>query len=185
MMGWLVHRMFDVMAKRYDYDMSYMRFMYAASPRACLRFNKVAGLARHREAVTLEASEAARMAGTLAEDCDTCSQLVVDLAREKGMADDQITAIVSGDVTAMNADTALGYRFARAIIARLPEADDLREMVRERWGDKGVLDLTLGAQMSRTYPMIKAGLGFAKSCGPIRVGLANVVPASHKVAHES
>lgn len=185
MMGWLVNRIFDALGRRYDYDVSYMHAMYAASPKACMRFNKVAALARHREAVPVEASEAARLAGTLAEDCGPCTQLVADMAREKDMPDDQIAAIVAGDVAAMSADTALGYRFARAIIARLPEADDLREEVRSRWGDKGVLDLTLGAQMSRTYPMIKAGLGFARSCGPIRIGSTLVAPAIHKTAHAS
>lgn len=183
MMRWLINRMLDAMGRRYDYDVSYMRAMYAASPKAWMRFNKVAALARHREAASLEASEAARLAGTLAEDCGPCTQLVADMAREKGMPDDQLAAIIAGDIGAMSADTALGYRFARAIIARLPEGDELREDVRTRWGDKGVLDLTLGAQMSRTYPMIKAGLGFAKSCGPIRIGVTTVAPTFHEARH--
>lgn len=183
MMRWLINRMFDTAARRYDYDVSYMRAMYEASPKACMRFLKVAALARHREAAPLAASEAARLSGTLAEDCGPCTQLVADMAREKGVPDDQIAAIVTGDIGVMSADTALGYRFARAIIARLPEADELREEVRTRWGDKAVLDLTLGAQMSRTYSMIKAGLGFAKICGPIRIGAATVVPATHEAGH--
>lgn len=185
MMRWLVNRIFDKAMRRYSYDVSYMRAMYDASPKACMRFNKVAALARHREAVSLDASEAARLAGTMAEDCGPCTQLVADMAREKGVADDQIAAIVTGNVEAMSVDAALGYRFARAIIARLPEADLLREEIRARWGDKGVLDLTLGAQMSRTYPMIKVGLGFAKTCGPIRIGSTTVAPAVHQVARGS
>lgn len=180
MMRWLVNRVLEVAMRRYDYDVSYMRAMYAASPSAFMRFNKVAALARHREAAPMEAHEAARLVGTLVEDCGPCTQLVADMAREEGMADDQIAAIIAGDLAAMSADTALGYRFARAIVAHLSEADDLREEVRARWGDKGVLDLTLGTQMSRTYPMIKVGLGFAKSCGPVRIGSTTVLPSGHK-----
>lgn len=180
MMRWLVGRVLETAMRRYNYDVSYMKAMYDASPSAFMRFNKLAALARRREAAPLEAHEAARLVGTLVEDCGPCTQLVADMAREKGMADDQIAAIIAGDLAAMSADTMLGYRFARAIVAHLHEADELREEVRARWGEKGVLDLTLGAQMSRTYPMIKVGLGFAKSCGPVRIGSTTVRPAWHR-----
>ena len=185
MKRYIIHRVLDAFARRYNYDASYLKAMYAASPRAFASFSKVAGLARHREAAPLEATEAARLAGTLAEDCGPCVRLVADMARENGMADDQIAAVIAGDIAAMAPDTALGYRFARAIIARLPDADDLREEVRSRWGDKGVLDLTLGAQMSRTYPMIKAGLGFAQSCGPITVGSTIITVAGRQASDAS
>jgi hypothetical protein len=154
-----------------------MQAMYEASPAAFSGFMKGTALARHRIAAPLEASEAARLVGVLAEDCGPCVQIVVDMARENGMADAQIEAVIKGDLAAMQEDTALGYRFARAIVERLPEANSLREHVRARWGDKGVLDLTLNVQISRLYPMIKLGMGYAKNCTMVTVGKSQMAPS--------
>lgn len=178
MMRWLVNRMIDRAERRMGYDMDYLRALYAASPSAFHSFNKVSALSQHRRAAPADACNAARLVGALTEDCGPCTQIVVDMARAQGMADARIAAVIEGDLEAMGPEAALGYRFACAIIARLPEADTLREEVRRHWGDVGVVDLTLGAQFSRTYPMLKAGLGFAKSCGPVRIGTLSVIPAS-------
>ena len=70
----------------------------------------------------------------------------------------------SRDVAAMNDHVALGFRFADAILNRLPSEDEVREAVRAEWGDKGVIDLTLALQVGRIFPMVKAGLGYAKEC---------------------
>lgn len=176
MMRWLVSRVLHTMSRKHDYDVSYLRAMNDSSPLATIGFLIGGSLASHRLAASPRACEAARLVGTLTEDCGTCTQLVVEMARDRGIPDSQIAAVVAGDLAEMDADTALGYRFAQAIVARQAEADDLREEVRARWGEKAVLDLTLAAQMSRTFPMLKAGLGFARSCQAIRVGPSTIVP---------
>ena len=56
--------------------------------------------AAHREAVPIDASFAAKIVGALAEDCGPCTQLVVDMALEAGMAKDQIEAVLRRDVSA-------------------------------------------------------------------------------------
>lgn len=177
MKGFLVRRGLRAFARRYDYDVSYMQAMYDASPAALAGFMKGTALSSHRIAAPLEASEAARLVGVLHEDCGPCVQIVVDMAREKGMGDGQIEAVIAGDLAAMHEDTALGYRFARAIVERHPEVDRLREDVRARWGDKGVLDVTLNVQISRLYPMIKVGMGYAKNCTMIAVGSKRMAPS--------
>ena len=58
----------------------------------------------HREVVPVEASFAAKITGALAEDCGPCTQLVVDMALEAGMAKDQIEAVLRRDPRAMNDD---------------------------------------------------------------------------------
>jgi hypothetical protein len=96
--------------------------------------------------------------------------LVVDMALEAGMARDQIEAVLRRDFEAMSEDTALGFRFAEAIIARARNEDEVRDAVRTAWGEKGVIDLTFSLQLGRMFPMVKAGLGFAKECRRVTVG---------------
>lgn len=164
MLRFFANRALDTFAKRYDYDVSYMRKMLDASPAGFMKFSHLTKLASHREAAPAEAVYAAKIVGALAEDCGPCTQLAVNMAREARVAQGQVEAVLRRDIAAMSADTALGFRFAEALFGRLPEEDDLRDAVRSAWGDKGVIDLTFALQIGRIFPMVKAGLGYAKEC---------------------
>jgi hypothetical protein len=120
--------------------------------------------------VPVEASFAAKISGAMAEDCGPCTQLTVDMALEAGMAKDQIEAVLRRDHRAMNAATALGFRFADAVIRRSPDDDACRDAVRAQWGEKGVIDLTMALQMGRIFPMVKTALGYGKECRRVNVG---------------
>lgn len=162
------------MSAHYDYDVSYMQWLLETSPSAFFKFAKLFGAARHREAAPINAYFAAKIVGALTEDCGPCAQLVVNMAAEAGMPAEQIAAVLRRDTEAMHEDTVLGFRFADAITARGANEDDVRDAVRAAWGDKAIIDLTLGLQIGRMFPMIKAGLGFAKACRRVQVGGAPV-----------
>lgn len=170
MRSFFARRHIDGFGAHYDYDVSYMHHMLDVSPSAFFTFTGVSKLAEHRKAVSVEAFYAAHLVGVLAEDCGPCVQLVVDMAREAGMAPAAIEAVLTRNRAAMNLDTLLGFRFADAVARRAPEEDDARDAVRTQWGNLGVLDLTLSVQIGRLFPMIKAGLGFAKSCQRVQIG---------------
>ncbi len=162
------------MSAHYDYDVSYMEWLLDRSPSAFFKFAKLMDAARHLEAAPVNAYFAAKLVGALVEDCGPCAQLVVDMSAEAGMPTDQIAAVLRRDTDAMRDDTMLGFRFADAITARSTNEDDVRDAVRSTWGDKAIVDLTLGLQIGRMFPMIKAGLGFAKECRRVQVGGAAV-----------
>ena len=86
MRSWIARRTLRAFAKRYGYDVSYLQMMLNHSPSAFFKFAPVMKAAAHREAVPIEASFAAKIVGALAEDCGPCTQLVVDMALEAGMA---------------------------------------------------------------------------------------------------
>jgi hypothetical protein len=144
------------------------------SPAAFFNFAPLMKAAAHREAVPADASFAAKIVGALAEDCGPCTQLVVDMALEAGMARDQIEAVLRRDPRAMNEATTLGFRFADAVVRRATEEDEFRDAVRAQWGQKGVIDLTMALQLGRMFPMVKAGLGYAKECRRVTVSGHNV-----------
>jgi hypothetical protein len=175
MRSWIARRTLRAFAKRYGYDVSYLEMMLNYSPSAFFKFAPVMKAAAHREAVPIDASFAAKIVGALAEDCGPCTQLVVDMALEAGMPRDQIEAVLRRDPRAMNEATTLGFRFADAVVRRAVEVEDeFRDAVRAQWGQKGVIDLTLALQLGRTFPMVKAGLGYAKECRRVAVGGNNV-----------
>lgn len=169
MLSWLARRYLHRMGARYDYDVSYMLHMLDHSPRAFFRFAKLMPLAQHRESAPQEAAMAAGLVGAMFEDCGPCTQLAVNFAAERGVDHAQVEAVLQRDVSAMNEDVALGFRFADAILRRTSDEDDIRERVRTRWGEKGLIDLTFALQIGRIFPMVKSGLGYAKECRRIEV----------------
>lgn len=169
MFRFFVDRMLSRYSRQYDYDVSYMRELYRISPRGFFKFSKLAGAAMHCERASKDAYYAAKLAGALAEDCGPCVQLVVNMAREAGVSKNQIKAVLVRDFSAMNKDVAIGVRFAEAIIRRTDDEDEAREAVKAKWGDAGVVDLTFGAQIGRVFPMVKAGLGYARTCTKVFV----------------
>jgi alkylhydroperoxidase family enzyme len=174
MRSWIARRTLRAFAKRYGYDVSYLLTMLNHSPAAFFKFAPLLKAAAHREAVPIDASFAAKIVGALAEDCGPCTQLVVDMALEAGMAKDQIEAVLRRDPRAMSDTTRLAFKFADAIASRSTDDEEFRDAVRAQWGEKGVIDLTLALQMGRIFPMVKAGLGYAKECRRVTVDGHNV-----------
>ena len=169
MRKFIARRMLSGFAKRYGYDTSYMELMLKESPAAFFKFAPVMKASAHREVVPIEASFAAKITGAMAEDCGPCTQLVVDMALEAGMARGQIEAVLRRNVAAMTPSVALGFQFADAVAHRSMDDERHRDAVRECWGEKGVIDLTMALQMGRMFPMIKFALGYAKECRRVSV----------------
>jgi hypothetical protein len=174
MRSWIARRGLRAFAKRYGYDVSYLEMMLNCSPAAFFKFAPLMKAAAHREAVPIDASFAAKIVGALAEDCGPCTQLVVDMALESGMPKDQIEAVLRRDLRAMSDTTRLAFKFADAVARRSIDDEEFRDAVRAQWGEKGVIDLTLALQLGRMFPLVKAGLGYAKECRRVAVGGNNV-----------
>jgi hypothetical protein len=169
MRSWIARRMLRATSKRYGYDTSYLEMMLDESPAAFFKFASVMKAASHREVVPVEASFAAKLVGALSEDCGPCTQLCVDMALEAGMPGDQIEAVLRRDLHAMHDATRLAFRFADIVVRRAFDDEEYRDAVGARWGQKGVIDLTLALQMGRMFPTVKAGLGYAKECRRVTV----------------
>jgi hypothetical protein len=183
MLKFIARRMLRKFRAHYNYDTTYMEEMLEQAPAAFFKFSKIMSIASYRDVVPVEACYAAKLVGALAEDCGPCTQLVVDMAREAGMSDDQIEAVLSAKPAAMTTTTLLGYRFARAIADRSADDDACRDAVRSQWGDRGVIELTLALQVGRIFPMVKAGLGHARECRRVVVAGRPVDVNRALVAH--
>lgn len=166
--------------RRYDYDTAYLAAMLEHSPGAFLAFTFLAPLTAYPTTAPAGALFAAKLVGAVSEDCGPCTQLVVNLAREQRVAEGELRAVLERDVERMGPDTRLGFRFAAAIIGRTGDEDAARDEVRARWGEAGVVDLTLAFAVGRVFPMTKAGMGYAHECRLVQVGDAPVL-----VRHES
>ena len=169
MLKWLLRRRMEAFEKEYDYDLSYAREILDISTRAAFKLGRVMGFGNYREDVPRDASFAAGLAGTMAEDCGPCTQLVVTMAEREGVAPATIKAILAGEERAMTPEAALGFRFAQAVLRHDPAADSMREEIVARWGRRALVSLAFGITTSRIYPTLKYALGYGRTCTQVRV----------------
>jgi hypothetical protein len=162
-------------ARDLDYDMSYAQFLVDADLGAFWRFSKVFGLSNYRGDLPPAVSFAAKLVGTMLEDCGPCTQLMITMAEREGVPADTLRAIVSSDDAALDEEVLLAVRFARASLARDPQADVYREQVLARWGKRGLVSLGFGLTAARIYPTLKYALGFGRACSRVRVAGTQVV----------
>ncbi|MBX9607837.1 MAG: hypothetical protein K2Y51_16550 [Gammaproteobacteria bacterium] len=178
MLNRLFTRQIAAFESHYHYDMGYAHRLLRASRGAFLRFSLFARLAQHREGVAPAPYFAARLAATLAEDCGPCTQLVLRMAEEAGVDAPTLRAIVGGDLAALDADTALALRYARAVLAHAPAADELCAAAEARFGERGLASLALAIAWTRVYPTLKRGLGAAHACERLEIGGQYLAPAA-------
>ena len=169
MLRWWIRRRLAAAERDLGYDLTYARDILDADLGAFVRFFRVAALSSYRKGVPRDAYYAAKLVGTLVEDCGPCTQLMVTLADREGVSHDVLRAVLAGDDGALGDDAALGVRFARAALAHGAEADELREQVRARWGDRGLVSLAFALAAARVYPTVKYALGHGRACTRVMV----------------
>jgi alkylhydroperoxidase family enzyme len=181
MLTWLMRRRIAAFERTYDYDVSYLRLILEASPRAFLAFGKLGALAQYRRGVPLDAYFAAKLVAARAEDCGPCTQLAVTMAERAGVAPGVLAAVFARDEAAMTPEAALGFRFAEAVLAHAPRADDLRVEIVQRWGRQAIVSLAFTIAASRVFPTVKYALGYGKACTRVTIAGA-AVPILRNVA---
>jgi hypothetical protein len=165
--------------KTWKYDTSYLRELVEVSPVVLMKFGLVSSLG-HLSWAPPAAMVAARLVGTLSEDCGPCTQLAVDMATQETVSPAVLRAILTGDVAAMGEEAGLSYRFCKASLARdLVASEPLRAEVVARWGRRGLVALGLALTTARMYPTLKYALGFGHACSRVLVAGTPVPPALH------
>lgn len=167
MMKWIANLVLPRYSRRYQYDMTYMHEMAEDAPGAFLGLLVTAPAAQYRKAAPKEAYFAAKLVSTRQADCGPCLKLVVNMAREAGVAEATLIAILSAD-DQVSDTVRLGMDFAAAVIDRSAvELADLKQSVIDQWGRAALIDLSLAVAFGAFFPTLKRGLGHAESCQPV------------------
>jgi hypothetical protein len=174
MLRWLLRRRLDAFERRWDYDLGYARDLLDADPLALRRFGALMGISVYRRDLPADVWFAVKISGAMAEDCGPCTQLVVRMAEAAGVAPATLRAVLARDFSAMPEPVVLGVRFAQAVLRHDPEADELRRLVLQRWGKRGLVSLGFAVTSARLYPTLKYALGHGQACVRVTVGGAEL-----------
>jgi hypothetical protein len=183
MLKWIIRRKIAAFETARGYDASYMREMLATDLGAFLKFARAVGIGTYRKDIPRDVYFAAQLTSSIDADCGPCTQLGVGFALEAGLAPATVAAIVAGDEATLPRDAVIGVRFARAVLARDPEADVWREEIVRRWGPRALLALAFAVLTAQMFPTIKYALGHGKACTRVVVAEQVVTPHSRAPAH--
>jgi hypothetical protein len=169
MIKWTLRKAIARFERDWNYDASYMRYMIDASPRAAWMFSRVTALGQFHRDLPLEVWCAAGITAVRHEDCGPCTQLGVAMAERAGVSPVVLRAVLSDDPDSMPTNVALVWRFTRATLAHDAAADEYRDDIVRRWGQRALVSLAFAITAARIYPTVKYALGYGKACTRIVV----------------
>ena len=97
MLKWIIRNRLAAFERKYEYDMSYARELLATDTRAFFAFAKITSLGAYRKDVPKNMYWAAKLVGTITEDCGPCTQLLVGMALEAGADAKVLQAVLAHD----------------------------------------------------------------------------------------
>ncbi|MEX2138035.1 MAG: hypothetical protein WD894_02150 [Pirellulales bacterium] len=157
--------------KEWDVSLEYCKFILRASLRAFFKFGKFLAVDEYRRVLPAGPCYVARIVAVRDADCGTCVQIAVQQARKAGVPAEQLRAALDGNLDALPEESRDAYRFAEAVVTASSEQDALRERIRQRFGDEGLIEMAMAIASCRTFPMVKRALGYAVSCSEVAVSV--------------
>jgi len=150
-------------------SLDYVRHILRTSLPAFFKFALFTPLSQHRRKLPPTPYRVARIVATRDEDCGTCVQIEVNLARRDGVPDDVIHAVLNDRHEDLMPELAEIYRFTKAVVEASGDEEELRQRIRERYGEEGLVELALGMAAARVFPVTKRALGYATSCALVEI----------------
>ncbi len=168
----LIGRRLDSAERELGVSLDYARHILRTSLRAFLVFAKFLSISNYRRELPAAERHVARLVATRDADCGTCLQIEINLALQDRLPADVVRAVLSERWEELPAELADVARFTRAVVQASGEEDTFRGSLRERLGERALVELALAIAACRAFPIVKRVLGYATSCRKVelRVG---------------
>lgn len=178
MMKTMMHAMINGFDKKVGVPSVWMHHIVDVSLGAIIDLFMFMRLATHRQKLPSDAQHLARIITTQGVDCGTCVQVTVNLALNDGLNPEWILAALERRPAALPAELQDIYHFTHHILAHDYAEGELRETLRARYGERGLVDLAFGIASAQVFPLTKQVLGFAMSCSKVQVSVGGAAPRS-------
>jgi hypothetical protein len=165
----LLHALAEKIERKMRGSNEALHFIIDTSVGAFVDFILFARMATSRRSLPKEAYHLARIVATQAADCGTCVQSTVNIALSDGVRPEWIRAVVDHKPEALSSELKDVYEFVDHILHNTYQEDELREVLRKRYGDRALVDLAFAVAAAQVSPYTKRVLGFAKSCSKVQV----------------
>lgn len=144
-------------------SMDFAYHLRDVAPSRLWRFTFIKVIEGDRKHTPADVYHAAGMAAAMTEDCGPCVQIHVNLALKDGVDADVLRSLATRRLDKVPADVALGFKYGEAV-SKGEMADEMRDQIRAKWGEKGLIELAFAIAAARFYPALKRGMGYAHTC---------------------
>lgn len=164
MSRWLLTRLLEWSKTQIgDVNMDYAYHLRDVAPGRLWRFSMIKVVEGGRKFTPADVYHATGMAAAMVEDCGPCVQIHVNLALKDKVPGDVLRALAARQLDKVPSGVALAFRYGEAI-AQGVRADEMREQIRSKWGERALIELAFTIATARFYPAVKRGMGFAHTC---------------------
>lgn len=164
MSRWLLTRLLEWGKKRIgDVNMDYAYHLRDVAPSRLWRFAFIQVVEGGRKHTPAEAYHAAGMAAAMVEDCGPCVQIHVNLALKDGVNADLLRSLAARRLDKVPPHVALAFNYGDAV-SKGVMAEEMRDEIRAKWGEQGLIELAFTIATARFYPALKRGMGYAHTC---------------------
>jgi len=157
--------------KNLGVPLDYCRHMVRASLRAFLKFAKFLSVDEYHRVLPPAPFYIARIVAVRDADCGTCVQIAVNQARKAGLSPGILRATLDAKLDDLSEELRDAYLFAQAVVKSNGQENVLRDRIRQRYGDEGLIELALAIATCRVFPIVKRTLGYAVSCSQVEVSV--------------
>jgi len=168
MIRWLLSRRVNRMERYLGVPVDETRYILKHSVKALLACGGLTKISRYHGTLPADVYATAKIAAYRQEDCGSCLQITVNLARKAGVPAELIRDLIAGRTKALPEALRDVYQFAEEQANRT-DNPALRERLRQRYGDHGLIALALAITSARTFPTLKRALGYATSCSRMEI----------------
>jgi AhpD family alkylhydroperoxidase len=155
----------DALENRFGVSMDYARHILSVAPGVLDRLALLIPVIRYRRVLPAAVTHFVQMGAALAEDCGPCVQIGVNEALRAGVDPAHLRLALEGREDDLPEELRDALCFGRAVAERRADLTDLRDRLRARWGEAGVIEASLAVATAQLYPVLKRGMGFARSVG--------------------
>jgi alkylhydroperoxidase family enzyme len=147
----------------------YMRHILRVSLRAFFKFVRIMPLAEYRRKLPSEPFHVARLVATRDEDCGTCVQIEVNLAKKDGVSAAVLQSVLDSRPDDLPTALADVYHFTEAVVTASGTESPYRERIRRYYGEEALVELAITMAACRVFPITKRALGYGQSCAKVTV----------------
>lgn len=158
---WLFEKRLRAIEDEQGVSLAYMRQILRVSPPLFLKFMKILPLARFRRVLPPEVYHLARIVTVRHEACGSCLEMEARLAKRATVNAVVLNAVLEADPCALPPELAEAYFFAEALAKRSSEEDTYRAAVLRRYGEAGLVELSMAIAVCRVFPALKQAMGCA------------------------
>ncbi|WP_412063264.1 hypothetical protein [Rubrivirga sp. IMCC45206] len=167
-MGALADRVIAAAEARVGVSMPYLTTLADTSGAAFAKWMLAMPAADHRKAAPREAWHLARLGATVAQDCGTCVQVVVTVARRDGVGAILLRQALDAPET-LSDDLREAYAFGHAVATQADDVADHVQAIEALFGHPAHVELAMAVAMCHIFPVIKRGLGQSLACALVTV----------------